>query len=94
MEKSLSEAGFHIETTAGHRIFEIVKKVSKAMMTTRWICIFFHHKSFSDEYRFDIPSQSGIKCLSVKRAGNKNKSLYRIRQLTFNIKKNDAEDLN
>lgn len=78
MEKSLSEAGFHIETTAGHPIFEIVKKVSEAKMTPRWICI-FHQLIFLDEYRFDIPSQSGIKCLSVKRAGNKNKSLYRIR---------------
>ena len=39
--KEFIRAGFHIETTAGHLIFEIVKKVSKAKMTPRWICIFF-----------------------------------------------------
>ncbi len=41
MEKSLSEAGFHIEATAGHPIFEIVKKVSKAKMTTPMDMYFF-----------------------------------------------------
>jgi len=42
LEKSLSVAGFHIETTAGHPIFEIVKKVSKAKMATPMDMYIFH----------------------------------------------------